>query len=73
VKFQQPYYVGNSTGQAAYKYVQFALWPRMVKWKIDPKDEKVMAVISGTCEYEPSVGYAFNMSMLNQNAPNYFP
>ena len=75
VKFQQPfYYLGNSGGAGSfYKYIQFALYPRMVKFALDPKDEKVMAKISGTCEYEPSVGYAFNVSMLNQNNPNYFP
>ncbi len=75
VKFQQTfYYLGNAGGSGSfYKYIQFALYPRMVKFALDPKDEKVIAKISGTLEYEPSVGYAFNVSMLNQNNPNYFP
>jgi hypothetical protein len=75
LKFIQPfYYLGNAGGATSfYKYVQFNLYPRQVKFALDPKDEKVIAKISGTCEYEPSVGYAFNISMLNQNNPNYFP
>lgn len=71
VKFQQPWYLTNNGGTNSYKYVQVALWPRITEFKIEPKDEKIVAQIKGTCEYEPSVGYAFNLSMLNQNGINY--
>lgn len=71
VKFQQPYYLTNNGGVNTYKLVQVALWPIITEFKIEPKDDKIVASIKGTCEYEPSVGYAFNVSMMNQNSINY--
>jgi hypothetical protein len=62
---------GGYIGPGVYKYVQFILNAREVKFETEPKDEKVTAKISGTCEYEPSIGYAFQVSLLNQNNPNY--
>lgn len=70
-KFLTPYYLGNPGGTNYFKYIQAVIYPRITSFKIEPKDEKVVAAIKGVVEYEPSVGYGFNLSMLNENSPNY--
>lgn len=70
-KFLSPYYIGVSGTTPQYKYVQFNLNARITKFEIDPKAEKVMAKLVGTCEYDSTSGYAFNMSWLNQNSPSF--
>lgn len=72
IKFQSlQAYLGNNSGPL-YKTMQWTLYPKMPKFELNPKDEKVTAKISGTCEYEPSVSVAFALAYINQNNPNYF-
>lgn len=63
--------VGNNAGALLYKYLQFILPSKRVKFSREGSTEKVVGKVSGTCYLEPSLGYSFNLSMQNQNNPNY--
>lgn len=72
IKFQSKQaYLGNNAGTAIYKTMQITLFPRLLKFELDPKDEHVLGKLTGTIEYEPSTGYGFQVSYINQNNPNY--
>jgi hypothetical protein len=68
-KFLSPYYLGVSGTTPQFKYVQLLLNCRIVTWPTLPANEKVTAKITGVCEYDPTSGYAFQLSYLNQNNP----
>jgi len=70
IKFQSPYYIGNSSGPL-FKYWQFTLPLKYEMFDLDRSKEKVEAKIAGIAEYEPSLGYAAKLEILNQIPPNY--
>lgn len=71
-KFQSKQaYLGNNGGTPLYKTLLMTMYPHITKFELDPKDEHVVGKITAVVEYEPSVGYGFQMSFINQNNPNY--
>lgn len=70
-KFLSPYYIGVSGTAPQYKYIQCTMNAHITKFSKEPKAEKVTAKLIGTCEYDPTSGYAFQLSYLNQNSPSY--
>lgn len=70
-QFRVEPYLGNNAGALVRKQLQFVLPSRRVKFAREKGEEKVVGKVSGTCEYEPSLGYSFQASLINQNNPNY--
>ncbi len=73
VKFinQQTGYIGNTSGTLNYKSWQITMPTKYEMFERDRSKEKVEAKISGICEYEPTLGYAALLTIINQAAPNY--
>jgi hypothetical protein len=70
-QFRAEPYIGNNAGALVRKQLQLVLPSRRVKFTREGSEEKVVGKVSGTCEYEPSLGYSFQASIINQNNPNY--
>lgn len=70
-QFRGGNWIGNNAGSLVYKQLQIVLPSRRVKFSREGNEERVVGKVSGTCEYEPSLGYSFSIAMTNQNNPNY--
>jgi hypothetical protein len=73
VKFidKQNGYMGNIGGVLYHKSWQLTLPAKYDTFERDRSKEKVEAKVTGLCEYEPSLGYAAQLTIINQCPPNY--
>jgi hypothetical protein len=73
VKFvnQQTGFIGNVAGTLNYKSWQLLLPAKYETFARDRSKEKVEAKVSGVCEYEPTLGYAASLTIINQASPAY--
>src|SRR5579875_714986 len=73
IKFanQQYGYIGNVGGTLYYKSWSFTLPAKYSTFDEDRSKEKVEAKISGIAEYEPTLGYAMRLEVINQASPAY--
>jgi hypothetical protein len=73
IKFanQQYGYIGNVGGTLYYKSWSFTLPAKYSTFDEDRSKEMVQAKISGIAEYEPTLGYAARLEIVNQSAPNF--
>lgn len=68
---KQTGYIGNTAGTLNYKSWQLLLPSKYETFERDRSKEKVEAKVAGICEYEPTLGYAAQLVIINQAAPNY--
>lgn len=68
---KQTGYIGNTSGTLNYKMWQFLFPAKYDTFERDRSKEKVEAKVSGIAEYEPSLGYAAQLTIVNQASPSY--
>lgn len=73
IKFinKQTGYIGNTAGTLNYKSWQLLLPAKFDTFERDRSKEKVEAKVSGIAEYEPTLGYAAQLVIINQVGQNY--
>lgn len=73
VKFvnKQTGFMGNVAGTLYYKTWQILMAAKYDVFERDRSKEKVEAKVNGVAEYEPTLGYAAQLTIINQAPPNY--
>lgn len=68
---KQTGFIGNTSGTLNYKSWQILMPAKYEVFERDRSKEKVEAKVNGVTEYEPSLGYAAQLVVVNQAPPNY--
>lgn len=68
---KQTGFIGNTSGTLNYKSWQILMPAKYNVFERDRSKEKVEAKVHGIAEYEPTLGYAAQLTIINQASPSY--